>query len=405
MNDFPKIRYVDFFPVDTENGQMIALRDQTGISPEMLVLSPDVFFLLQYFDGNHSLDLLRQEYMKTFNKSIELNQLQQIRDMLDEYFFLENNRFRRKKRQTEAEFEALPARPPAHAGQSYQADPNALVTQMDTFFEKANGVQHAFKQKQIKGLIAPHIDIRAGGVCYSYAYKVLAEAQDIDCFVILGTGHQGLEKLYSVLPKDFDTPLGTVHYDSDFIELLYQYDPEIANPELLPHKTEHTIEFQTVFLKYLLRDKPFTIVPVLCSFSFHMLDENRFPRERRIIERFTTALREALAACAKRVCLIASVDFSHVGPHYGDEVSPDRAFMEKVRQADRNLFAQIERADADGFYQSVAAIQDRYRVCGFSPIYTMLRSLKAQKGTLLNYASTKMDERNSTVTFASMVLE
>jgi len=403
---YPKIRFVDFFPVQTENGQMIALRDQSGISPETLVISPDVFYLLQFCDGQHSFEDLQSEYLKIFSKFLQANNLRQVLEMLDEYFFLENDRFRERRQKIETDFVSQPVRPAAHAGTCYQAEPTKLKEQIAGFFKQANGIHRSFKGKEIKGMIAPHIDIRAGGVCYSYAYKALAEAHDIDCFVILGTGHSGLTNLYSVLAKDFATPFGLAKCDFDFIQQLKKNYPDAAYPEVLSHKTEHTIEFQLVFLQYLLQQKrPFTFVPILCSFSYHMLDAGQFKRESEIIDKFTYGLKRTIAEFDKKVCLVASVDFSHVGPQYGDQNSPDERFMANVHKADKELITKIEAVDGDGFYKSVAGKQDQFRVCGFSPIYTMLKAIDAKTGHFLNSAETKMDEKNSTVTFASMVLE
>ena len=47
----PKLRPVEAFPVEIEGRQMIGLRDPLGISPEVLFLSPEAFFLANLMDG------------------------------------------------------------------------------------------------------------------------------------------------------------------------------------------------------------------------------------------------------------------------------------------------------------------------------------------------------------------
>ncbi len=405
-NEYPKLRYVDAFPVETKHGRMFGLRDPNGIASNMLFLSPDIFYLLQYFDGQHSNLDLRYKYLQAFGNLLYEEQLTDIVSNLDSNLFLDNLTFQKSLRSIEKDFLSLPARPPAHAGQSYEDEPLKLKAQLKSFFTQAAGagLPTTKSRKAVKGIVAPHIDLRAGGACYSFAYKALSESQLADCFVILGTGHSGLSNLYSVLAKDFDTPLGRAKCDYNFIDRLNQKTRNLHAFEVLSHRSEHTIEFQLPFLQFLFEKKhQFTFVPILCSFSYHMLNPEQFARERKIVDDFIAALRATISEFEKRVCLIASVDFSHVGPRYGDEGSPNENFLRNVRAADRKLISCIEKMDHEEFYRTMEALLDRYRVCGFSPIYTMLRCLDASAGKLLNYSETAMDGNNSTVTFASMM--
>lgn len=405
--EYPKIRYIEAFPVDTREGRMIGLRDPSGIATDTILLSPDIFYLLQFFDGNHSTLDLCYEYLRAFGNFLYQDQLSQILSNLDSHLFLENENFQKQLSKIEKEFSTQPVRQATHAGQSYEADPVKLRAQIKSFFTSSEGAGLANRQtekKEIRGLIAPHIDLRGGGPCYSFAYKALAESTGADCFVILGTGHLELANLYSVLAKDFATPLGRAKCDVDFIHRLESNFEGDFNSELFAHKTEHTIEFQLIFLQYLYRKKrDFTFVPILCSFSYPVLNQDEFPRESKIVENFSLALKKTISQYDKKVCLIASVDLSHVGLRYGDQNSPDLSFLAKVNEADQESLKHIASLDGEGFYRCIEKYEDRYRVCGFAPVYTLLRAIDAKEGKLLNYSNTKVDPDNSTVTFASMV--
>ncbi len=384
---------------------MFGLRDPSGIASNMILLSPDVFYLLQFFDGKHSRPELCRKYRQAFGSSLEERQLTTIVSDLDAHLFLDSRNFVRRLEEMEREFIAAPVRPAVHAGHSYEADPERLRGQLDGFFasELGPGFPNGRVPRIVKGLVAPHIDIRAGGATYAHAYKALAEAEPADCYVILGTGHSGLRNLYSVLDKDFETPYGRARCDHAFVQQLRANHQGFECDEILPHKTEHTIEFQVVFLQHLFQGRrDFTFVPILCSFSYHMLDAAHFQRERAVVDSFCRALKKTVAESGKRVCLIASVDFSHVGPRYGDEESPSPDFLARVREADLALVRHAEMVNSDGFYRSVLKKRDRFRVCGFSPIYTLLRSIEAERGELLHYAHTAVDNQNSTVTFSSI---
>jgi hypothetical protein len=62
----------------------------------------------------------------------------------------------------------------------------------------------------------------------------------------------------------------------------------------------------------------------------------------------------------------------------------------------------VERGDADGFFEAVARDGDRRRICGLSPIYSLLRMLgPGAAGALRRYA--QWPDPQGTVTFASVV--
>ena len=401
------LRYIDVFPVETEHGRMVALRDPAGVSEEMLVVSPEVLFVLQFLDGRHSTADVRDEYRKAVGRDLPQEQLDEIIFHLDKNYFLHNTTFIEHKRKIEADFLALPVRPSVHAGQSYESEPLELAAQIDAFFKAPGGAGEPGLSNgaKLRGLIAPHIDIKAGGPCYSHAYRRLLETEDIDCFVILGTGHYGVERCYATIDKDFETPFGTATCDRAFQELLKKNCNGRSFVDVMPHREEHSIEFQLIFLQHLLRRRSsFTFVPILCSFSYQLFEYEHFSEDRKLVEDFSGALRQTIEQYDGRVCFIASVDFSHVGPRYGDDVTPDDSFLQQVSAVDHKLIKSLENVDSNAFHGAIRNVDDRYRVCGYSSLMTMLKSIQAKKGELLDYANTCVDEQSSTVTFASMAL-
>jgi len=406
--DYPRLRYVEVFPLENGATRSFVLRDPSGLAEEIIVLSGEALFFLQFFDGQHSLLDMRVEYMRHFGRMMDEQKLLQIVDEMNHRHFLEGEEFERHKAGAIERMLADPVRPAAHAGQSYPLEPEKLRKQLDGFFLHTNGAGkpgRANGAARPVGLIAPHIDLRAGGPCYSHAYRALLEAEAPEVFVILGTGHSGLRHMYSVLPKDFATPLGAARHDERFIQRLAANHFGELFSEPLPHRQEHTIEFQVIFLQHLLGGThPFTIVPVLCSFVHQMLEEDRFAHEKALIENFTEALRKTIAEDGRKICVLASVDFSHVGPRYGDPNPPDGVFLSQVTAADWNLLTAIENVDAEEFHHSVARERDRYRICGYAPIYTLLAATEAKTGKRLKYDRATVDDQNSTVTFASAVL-
>lgn len=419
-NDHPKLRFIEAVPLHAENesprgasnGLAFALRDPSGLAEDLVVVSGQALFILQFFDGHHSLLDIRNEFLRTFGAFLPEEQLSELVAELRRAHLLDDAEFQDYKGKLERQMLAEPLRKAVHAGTSYPADPVRLREQFDAFYRSPNGAgppngqsNGAAANSRVLAAVAPHIDLRVGGPCYTFTYRALAESAPADVYVILGTGHSGLINCFSCLPKDFETPLGVVKHDAEFINDLRRSHPHELFAEPLPHRTEHTIEFQTVFLQHLFgAQKDFTIVPILCSYAYLMMTDQRFAREKKIIQDFAEALRATIAAAKRRVCLIASVDLSHVGPRYGDRKTIDAAFLQDVGRADQQLLKEIEAVDAEGFVNANAAIEDLYRVCGFAPIHTLLAATTAKHGRTLKYEQGRVDDRESVVSYASAVL-
>jgi AmmeMemoRadiSam system protein B len=402
-NDYPKLRFLEAIPLSSEtepraeagNGAAFALRDPTGFADFHVTLSAEALFILQFFDGQHSLLDIRAEFFRTFGLFLPEEKLKRLIAELSRAHLLDDAEFQDYKTQLERQMLTQPLRKAAHAGMSYPADPSGLREQLNKFYQPPQGagmpngaLNGPAAKTRVLAAVAPHIDLRVGGACYTFTYRALLESEPADIYVILGTGHSGLVNCFSCLPKDFETPLGVVKHDPDFIADLRRRHPHDLFAEPLPHRTEHTIEFQTVFLQHAFgpgspfnqnsNGRDFTIVPILCSYAYLMLTDRRFSREQKIITDFAEALRTTIAGCKRRVCVIASVDFSHVGPRYGDPQPPDAAFMQQVSQADQRLLAGVEAVNAKAFVEAAAENNNRYRVCGFAPMHTMLASTAAQ---------------------------
>jgi AmmeMemoRadiSam system protein B len=262
--------------------------------------------------------------------------------------------------------------------------------------------------------VAPHIDFHRGGPAYAWAYKGLAESDGADLYILLGTSHCGGENPFILTFKDFDTPLGVVETDKEFSQRLQESCQEdLLNDEFL-HRGEHSLEFQVLFLKYIAqrkaelrgeKEKPFKIVPILVS-SFHsMVLSQSLPEKHPPIETFLLALQDLVAQESRQVCFVAGVDLAHVGKQFGDldPVTPD--FLKWVEAEDRLLIDKLARLDGPGFFHEVAKDQDRRKICGFSPLYSLIQLLDGSRGQTLKYHQAFTPETGSAVTFTSMIFE
>jgi len=399
--ELPKLRSrLEAIPIRQGSELHIALRDLEGLNPDTLVLSPQAYFLVTLMDGSNSMVDIQAAFMRRFGSMLFREDLDGLVRELDTYLFLENENSRSRAQQLITEFRNQPSRPAFHAGISYEADAEALRTQLQSFFSPENGgpgdPKPAASGRSILGLMAPHIDLRTGGPCFAYAYKALLEASPIHTCIVLGTGHEPLPNYFALSRKDFETPLGLLSADNDFIDELASRCSLDLFADEFAHRREHTIEFQTLFLKLLLPEVK--IVPILCSFG---VEEMEPPAE--AILHMTLSLQESLASSPRQVCLLSSVDLAHIGPRYGDPFRPHAGTVREHDEADHRLLETISSADAEGFASILVRERNRRRICGLPPLYLMLKALEGTAvGELLNYDSTEVDGEGSFVTFASM---
>ena len=407
----PRLRPLEAFPVQHEGQQCIALRDPAGFTDQIAVLPPLLLDLVSLFDGEHSIAQIRDIMRRRHGEAPTATQIEAVVDRFDRAGFLDSERFAARRLALEDEFRQSPVRPATHAGGAYAGEPAELTAQIDAFFTGPDGPDHpeavtatpvgSSASPGLSALIAPHIDFHRGGPTYGWAYKEILDRSDADLYVILGTCHAGMSDPFAVTLKPYDTPLGPVPVDRDFYEALAGRAGQDLLASEPAHRREHSIEFQTVMLQYLLgRRRPFTILPVLASYLHEAVWRRSRPESDARVPRFVDALRDTIASSSRRVCLIAGVDLAHVGPRFGDAQPNTAGSLASVEEADRRMLESVVAADADGFFASVAADRDARRICGLSPIYTLLRLLPGLSGRLLRY--TQWPDPDGAVTFCAV---
>jgi hypothetical protein len=115
------------------------------------------------------------------------------------------------------------------------------------------------------------------------------------------------------------------------------------------------------------------------------------------------AVQQAATECAEPICYIVGGDLAHMGMTFGDQGELTPAFVEPVVRKDHALLAATARMDAEEFSQIIAEPQDRQRICGFSPTYTLLSTMPATTGTVLKYDQAVEPATQSMVSYVSVV--
>ena len=244
----PKIRPIEAIPVQDN---MICLRDPSMLSDKMLLVAQPVFYIISLFDGRHTILDIQAEFTRKFGELLFSDKVREIIGQLDESLFLENDRFYAARDSIIGEFQQQKVREATHAGSAYDSDPEKLRAQLKAYFDSSDHCANKktdTSNRRLRGLIAPHIDIRRGGTCFASCYQVLADSPPAQVYVILGVSHVESKSKYILTDKDFTTPLGTLHADTRFIDLLQKRcDRDLCADEFV-HRNEHSIEFQVLFL-------------------------------------------------------------------------------------------------------------------------------------------------------------
>ena len=404
--DYPKLRPIEVFPVALGGRDVICLRDPTQLTNDALFVPRETLFILAHFDGTHSILDIQEAYTRQFGQLLYREAIKGVIGKLDEHLLLDSERFAAHKRQLIEGFRRSSVRHAAHAGTAYEADPTALRRQLAGYFADPAGPGTAAAlaiDGPVLGILAPHIDPRRGGPCFAWAYEAIRQVT-ADVFVIFGTAHQPTSVPFPLTLKDYETPFGRVETDKAFVrDLARRYPTDLLSDELA-HRSEHSIEFQVLFLQYMLGPtRQFRVVPILVG-SFHECVARQIPPAEMVhIADFIQAIREVASTRAEPVAYIVGGDLAHVGMKFGDQGRLTPAFLEQVAHEDQALLDAVARMDAEGLFQVIAEHQDRRRICGFPPTYMLLSTMPATAGMVLKYDQAIEPAMQLMVSYASVV--
>jgi AmmeMemoRadiSam system protein B len=230
----------------------------------------------------------------------------------------------------------------------YPRDPSHLEQLLEKFFSVSRRAGNSL------GIVSPHAGYIYSGEVTAQAFSTISPDFS-GTFVVIGPSHRGYINCVSKIP--WETPLGVVDTDAEFVELL-----DIETDEF-SHRDEHSLEVQMPFIKY--RFPRARIAPV-------MMGQQDYASAMRLAEKIGTAIKRT----KRDVRIVASSDFSH----YVQE--------EKAKSDDLYAIEPLTSLDVPEFYRR---IEERdVSACGYGPIAAMVTvcgKLGAKMAQLLRYAT------------------
>jgi hypothetical protein len=414
LPEFPRLRPLLLIPISDGQREVVLVQDPMGVVPGQPLLAVESLGLLQLFDGATSLTDITAALMRESKDLRVANMVRDFVSKVDHLLMLDSPRFQRVWREIRDAYHPLEIRQAAFDGRSYPADRESLLKFLEAHYAAASESQSAVAGSPAaeprgrvgapRALLAPHLDPRRSGKAMAMAYRELdpglADREPLRV-IVFGTGHAMFGDWFALTSKHFETPLGRLECDRRFVDALARRVGSAAFEAEIAHRDEHSIEFQAVYLKHRFGDRPVRMVPILCGGFHGLLDEGKHPREVPEIEVWIAALRDTVRELGGSTVYVAGVDFSHVGPRFGDPAVDERTHTE-VEAKDRACLEAARAGDPNAWFAAIAEHDDSTRICGLSPTYAMLRCAEPGTGRLLHYD--RSDEPDhSFVTIASMI--
>jgi AmmeMemoRadiSam system protein B len=397
--NLPRLRLdLDFMPSPVPDRPGLLIRDPYHYSDATLIIPPVLVECLQFFDGEQDELELRSQLVRLTGDLRAGEVVDHLKEALRNAGFFQDEVYERLKTERHREFAGAPAREAAHAGAAYPGEPDPLRVTLSRYMV---GVNSAVQDGMI-GIAAPHVSPEGGWQSYGAAYGTLGEVYRDRIFVILGTSHYGAPDRFGLTRKPFRTPLGEARTEQGLVDRLASRAAEAVMMEDYCHSTEHSIEFQVIFLQHLFGGGV-TILPILCGSYGRSFEDGRAPEDHEPVKRFIGELQEIATEFGNKLFWVLGVDMAHIGVRYGDNsaAKAGQGRMAEVEERDRERINRINAGDAGGFWELVRENQDDLKWCGSAPIYTFLRTVPEARSRLLKYEQWNIDEQ-SVVSFAAM---
>ncbi len=276
------------------------------------------------------------------------------------------------------------------AGTFYPGTRERLKEQIRQCFMHPLGPQRipqVGSKRTIKGAIVPHAGYVYSGHVAAHCYAEIAENGFPETFIILGPNHMGQGSGVALVTQgSWETPMGEVPIDE---ENAFQLARGTLDEDKMAHQFEHSIEVQLPFLQYF---KDFKFIPISMA-----LQDLQTARE----------IGDILGSITTNAIVIASTDFSHVGPHYMQMPPKDRRVDKWAAEQDHFAIEKILALDEKGFMKTV--MEKNISMCGYGCVTALLIAVKkwgATKARLLKYATSyDITPGDSCVGYGAVVFE
>jgi AmmeMemoRadiSam system protein B len=398
----PPVRYdVQRIPVQQDGQSFIYFHDQMGYATADFAIPSEAEPILSLINGQHS----AEDILRFGSDEITKEHILEYVQFLDEHRLLYSEHFLTEADRIETEYEASDIHKSSTAGSSYPSDPNKLQAFLDAAFDE---LEQSDPVDSATALFAPHIDVRVGLSSYVKAFSSILKLKPKKVIILATSHYSGLypdlykEAPFIVSDKTFRMPNGDITTDPELIQRLKKAQADLGEESGLAfndraHRIEHSIELHLLFLNYIW-SHDFQILPILVGGMDELFySDDSFRRKQ--LDMFSSILKELRN---EDTFFLVSGDLSHFGRKFGDEKEAASMF-EEVRPNDEKFMQISETGSPDQLIDLMKKDFDPYRICGFPPLLTFLNTFEGIKGSQVSYDLWDERERQSAVSFASIL--
>ncbi len=398
-NKFPKLRPVDLRPIVQKGQLYLLLRDPLQLGDITVSIPRQLAPILSLCNGTRDSRALSAAMGLRFGVQVAPDVLDHLLGALDEALLLENGRFAQAREEAVRQYRQAPFRPASLAGHSYPAEVNDLRHLFQQYLDE---IEDSPPIDHVNGLISPHIDYARGGPVYAQTWQAARDTvREADLVIMLGTDHFGGDHLLTLTYQDYETPFGVLPTSKPVVDALVDaLGDEVLEGELY-HRHEHSIELGAVWLHYMRDGEPCEFAPILCGSFYPFIQGEDDPQQNPTIDALARIFRRISEG--RRVLVVAAADLAHVGPAFGGRPI-DAMGKARLKAADDVIIERICAGDANGFFEAIKQVEDRYNICGLPPIYAALRLLEPTTGKSVAYACCPADQQGTSFVSISGLL-
>jgi AmmeMemoRadiSam system protein B len=265
----------------------------------------------------------------------------------------------------------------AHAGSWYSQKAGELGTEFDSYLAH---VDPCVPGRRLKALVSPHAGYTYSGSTAAWGFGTIDSALVRTVFVLGPSHHVHLNRCALPGPNihSYNTPFGPIGLDATILNDLRK-SQKFSEFSPQDDEQEHSVEMQLPFLKYVMGNQAFTIVPIVVGSTSPRMDAEYGSLLAPYFEQPETLF-------------IISSDFCHWGARFGYQhllreqsvvlpnlppiVYPMDEFPVNggIEALDRQGMRYIVEQDIDGFQTYLSRLQNT--ICGRHPICVFLEVLR-----------------------------
>ncbi|MBF0433455.1 MAG: AmmeMemoRadiSam system protein B [Fibrobacteria bacterium] len=250
------------------------------------------------------------------------------------------------------------------AGSWYSDKEEVLREQLSQFAKAIDGNGNLISPM---ALILPHAGYRYSAQTAMYALSSVTKTYKR--VVVIGPSHRvPLQDQFSVPDvSHYETPLGQVPLDLEFINQLKKHDLFMTNHQV--HKVEHSVQIQLPLLQYQLKN--FRLVPIVAGQCGMPAIKEAAKIIRGLVDETTL--------------VIASTDFTHYGGNFGYVPFTDD-IPANIKKLDNGAYEFIKAKDPEGFLGYCK--KTGATICGRVPVAFLLAMLPESSKAVMTYQTT-----------------